>query len=81
MERYASGDVTDLPEPSSVQAKDGSIAALKRCAQEFLRDQVSRDDKRAQELLCNQASQDDMWISYLELLEEDNLTLAQMIVQ
>jgi hypothetical protein len=71
----------NLRGPPSVQATKGSIAALKRCAQEFLRDQVSRDDKRAQELLCNQASQDDMWISYLELLEEDNLTLAQMIVQ
>jgi hypothetical protein len=50
-----------------VQANSKKINALKRHAQEIAHDQTS---------------QDDMQISYLEILEEeDNLTLAQMIAQ
>jgi hypothetical protein len=59
----------DLPGPPSVQATYKKIDTLKRQAQEITR---------------NQTSQDDMRISYLETLEQqdhDNLTLAQMIAR
>jgi hypothetical protein len=61
--------VTDLQGPLSEQAENDKLAALKRCAQEFTRDQWSWDDTQ---------------ISYLETLEQqdqDNLTLAQMIAR
>jgi hypothetical protein len=59
----------DLPGPPSVQMNRKKIDALKRRAQE-----ISRDLR----------SQDDVQISYLETLEEqdnDNLRLAQMLAR
>jgi hypothetical protein len=61
--------VTDLPGPPSVQANSKKINTLKRRAQEIAHDQTSRDDMR---------------ISYLEMLvqqDHDNLMLAQMIAR
>jgi hypothetical protein len=69
VKRYASGDVTDLPEPSSVQAKDGSIAALKRCTHDFTHTQMTNDDAG---------------LSYLEsadTYEYDMLAIRRMIAQ
>jgi hypothetical protein len=68
-QRQSSTSVTDLPRPLSVQATSEKIAALKRRAQKFARDQRLRDDVQ---------------ISYLEMLEvqdNDNLWLVQMIAQ
>jgi hypothetical protein len=61
--------VTNLPGPPSVQATSEKINALKRRTQEIARDWTS---------------QDDTWISYLEMLEQqdhDNLMLAQMLAR
>jgi hypothetical protein len=61
--------VTNLPGPPPVQVTSEKINALKR---------------RTQEIACDWTSQDDTWISYLEMLEQqdhDNLMLAQMLAR
>jgi hypothetical protein len=61
----------DLLCPPSNQAEDGSIAALKRCAHDFMCQQMTRDDSGS-------------GISYLESTdnyEYDTLAIGQMIVQ
>jgi hypothetical protein len=61
--------VTDLPGPPSVQTTNEKINNLKRRAQQYAHDQMS---------------QDNIQISYLETLEEqdnDNLRLAQMLAR
>jgi hypothetical protein len=80
-----------LPCPPSNQAEDGSIAALKRCivmdqqgplAGQANHEKIDTLKRRAQEIGCDLWSQDDVQMSYLEMLEErdnDNLRLAQML--
>jgi hypothetical protein len=61
--------VTDLPGPPSVQKTNNKLDNLKRCAQSYTCDQMSRDDTQ---------------ISYLEIQEEhnnDNLRLVQMLAR
>jgi hypothetical protein len=69
--------VMNLPCPSSKQAVDGSVAALKRCAYDFMGQPRSSGD---QQMTCD----DDAGPSYLEnadKYEYDMLAISRMITR